>query len=287
MTNEATPTNSPINAEPICFAHLTDIHINAPAKGNPLFGIDMTAKLRTAFADLGELKTKPAFVLISGDLTQDGDLDDYKHLKALLDEESAKLGVPIYVGLGNHDFRSPFREGYLEEAPSEANYYYSFVHEGLRFVMLSTQVPGSHDGRVDEEQLKWLSSVLAEPAPQGTVVVLHHPVNPTPTALMDSHLLLNSGELVEALRGTDVIALLSGHIHFHNIGVVAGIPSFAATGVAFGLDSTDPSTMRFLDNSGYNLVCVKDGEIAVQPRYLPGEHRMVFEWDMAKHPAHA
>lgn len=45
--------------EPIYFAHLTDIHINAPAKNNPLFGIDTTAKLRKVFEDIRGLKTNP------------------------------------------------------------------------------------------------------------------------------------------------------------------------------------------------------------------------------------
>lgn len=271
----------------VYFAHLTDIHVNAPEKNNPLFGIDMTGKLRAAFADLAGLKTKPAFVLISGDLTQDGDLEDYKHLRTVLDEESAKLGVPVHVGLGNHDFRSPFRQGFLGEEPSEENYYYTFTHEGLRIVMLSTQIPGSHDGKVNEDQLKWLEGVLSEPAPQGTIVVLHHPITATPSALMDSHLLLNIEELAAVLKDRDVIGVLSGHIHFHNIGSLHGIPCAAATGVAFGLDSTSASTMRFLDNSGYNLAAVKNGKLAIQPRYLPGEHRMLFEWDPAKQPAHA
>ncbi|MGE7225592.1 metallophosphoesterase [Paenibacillus sp. PDC88] len=272
--------------EPIYFAHLTDIHINAPAKNNPLFGIDTTAKLRKVFEDIRGLKTKPSFILISGDLTQDGDLEDYRHLKALIDEESAKAGIPVHVGLGNHDFRAPFREGYLEEAPSEESYYYSFVDRGLRIVMLNTQVPGTHDGRLDEVQLAWLEATLNEPAEQGSIVVLHHPVTATPTELMDSHLLQNPQDLAEAISGRGVIGLLSGHIHFHNIGSLNGIPSCAATGVAFGLDPTARHSMDFLDNSGYNLVTVKNGQIAVQPRYLPGEHRLVYEYDPQKLTAH-
>lgn len=272
--------------EPIYFAHLTDIHINAPAKNNPLFGIDMTAKLRAVFEDLRGLKTKPSFILISGDLTQDGDLEDYRHLKRIIGEESEKSGIPVYVGLGNHDSRAAFREGYLGEAPSEDSYYYSFVERGLRIVMLNTQVPGTHDGRLDEAQLAWLSEMLDKPAEQGSILVLHHPATATPSALMDGHLLQNPEELANAITGRDVIGLLSGHIHFHNIGSLNGIPSCAATGVAFGLDSTAPDSMVFLDNSGYNLVMVKDGQMAVQPRYLPGDHRMVYEYDPKQHSAH-
>lgn len=247
----------------------------------------MSAKLRAAFADIRSLRTKPAFVLISGDLTQDGDLEDYKHLKQLLDEEAAATGVPIHVGLGNHDFRAPFREGYLQEEPTEESYYYSFMERGLRVVMLNTQVPGSHDGRLDERQLAWLADTLSEPSPEGTILVLHHPVTPTPNDQMDSHLLLNPEGLTNAILGKNVIGLLSGHIHFHNIGSLVGIPCAAATGVAFGLDSTSAESMIFLDNSGYNLVSVKNGRMAVQPKYLPGEQRVLFEWNPKRQPAHA
>ncbi|MFC5407454.1 metallophosphoesterase family protein [Cohnella soli] len=273
--------------EPIFFVHLTDIHINAPGKNNPMFGIDMTAKLRAVFAEIRTLRTKPAFAIISGDLTQDGDLADYVHLKQVLDEEAAATGIPIHVGLGNHDFRAPFREGFLGEEPSEQSYYYSFMERGLRIVMLNTQVPGTHDGRLDEHQLAWLADTLSEPAPEGTIVVLHHPVTPTPSALMDSYLLQNPTDLASAILGKNVIGLLSGHIHFHNIGSLNGIVSAAATGVAFGLDPMATVTMRFVDNSGYNLVTVKNGRMAVQPTYLPGEHKLLYEWDPAKHPAHA
>ncbi|MBB6730610.1 metallophosphoesterase family protein [Cohnella zeiphila] len=273
--------------EPIFFVQLSDIHVNAPEKNNPMFGVDMSAKLRAAFAEIRSMRTKPAFVLISGDLTQDGDADDYRHLRRLIDEEAERTGVPVHVGLGNHDSRPAFREGYLGEEPSEESYYYSFLEKSLRVVMLNSQIEGSHDGEIDAKQLAWLRDTLSEPAPEGTIVVLHHPVTATPNAMMDGHLLRNPADLKDAVHGQGVIGMLSGHIHFHNIGSLVGIPCAAATGVAFGLDSTSPNTMRFLDNSGYNLVTVSGGHMAVQPRMLPGEQRLLYEWDPAKQPAHA
>ncbi|KRE89804.1 hypothetical protein ASG89_34745 [Paenibacillus sp. Soil766] len=154
--------------EPIFFIHLTDIHISAPGK-KPLFGLEMSEKLRAACAEIRTLEAKPSFVVISGDLTHDGDLEDYRFLKKLLDAEEALLGIPIHVALGNHDFREPFREGYLEEEPSNESYYYSFMADGLRIVMLNTQVPGTHNGRIDEVQLAWLKHLLAEPAPAARI----------------------------------------------------------------------------------------------------------------------
>ncbi|QAY67230.1 metallophosphoesterase [Paenibacillus protaetiae] len=268
------------------FAHLTDTHINKPGH-NPMFNLNMTDKLRQAFEQLGKLAEKPAFVVISGDLTQDGDTDDYRHLRAVLDEESEKLGVPVHVGLGNHDSRPAFREGYLGEAPSEASYYYSVNEQGLRLIVLNTQVPGTHDGRLDEEQLEWLRGELSTPAPLGSIIVLHHPVLPTMTDAMDTHLLANPEALGEVIEGTDVIGLLSGHIHFNSIGLFHGVPSAAITGVAFGLDPTDHNGMRFIDNSGYNLVLVKQGKMIATPAYIPGEQPVVFEMSYEAMKAHA
>ncbi|WP_150273960.1 metallophosphoesterase family protein [Paenibacillus tepidiphilus] len=272
--------------KPIYFAHLTDTHINAPEKQHPMFGVDMTAKLRAVMGDIRTLRTKPAFILISGDLTQDGDLADYRHLKAVIEEEAGLTGIPVHVILGNHDFRAPFREGYLGEAPSDKPYYYSFIENGLRIVMLNSQIPGSHGGELDEQQLEWLDEILAQPAEQGNLLVIHHPVTLTSSELMDGHLLRNPQSLAKVIKGRKVIGLLAGHIHFHNIGSFHGVPSCAAAGVAFGLDPASADAMRFLDNSGYNLVTVKDGVMAVQPRMLPGSERLMYELTAAAMAAH-
>ncbi|GAA3413744.1 metallophosphoesterase family protein [Paenibacillus hodogayensis] len=267
--------------EPIFFVHITDIHLSKPGK-QPLFGLTMSDKLHRVFTYIGKLETKPAFVVISGDLTHDGDLEDYRFLRSFLQEEERALGVPIHVALGNHDTREPFREGYLEEEPSDASYYYSFRNAGLRVVVLNTQVPGTHDGRLDAEQLDWLKQELAEPAPVGTILVHHHPVVLTPTAMMDSHLLQNPQDLAAAIEGSDVIGLLSGHIHFHNVGALGGVPCASADGVAFGLDPIAEGVMRMLDRSGFNFVLVKNGQMIVQPMTMPGEQRLLVEYDLKK-----
>lgn len=263
--------------ETIYFVHLTDIHISVPGK-TPLFGLNTAEKLRKAFADIAGLRMKPAFIVISGDLTHDGDLSDYRFLRSLLDDAEQELGIPIHVALGNHDRREPFREGFLGETPTAQSYYYSFMSGGLRVVMLNTQVQDSHAGRIDDEQLVWLKNLLAEPAPIGTIIVHHHPIVRTPTALMDEHLLEQPEELVRTLEGRDVIGLLSGHIHYHNIGLLSGMLCAAADGVAFGLDPYASDAMRFLDRSGYNLVTVKDRTMIIQPMTVPGEQRLLYEY---------
>jgi len=270
--------------EPIYLVHLTDIHISAPGR-TPLFGLRTAEKLATVVSNIAALQLKPACIIISGDLTHDGDTEDYRYLRELLNGAEQELGIPIHVALGNHDRRKPFREGYLGEQPTDESYYYSFMVQGLRVIMLNTQVEGTHAGRLDERQLEWLKTILAEPAPRGTILVHHHPAVKTPTDLMDDHLLENPLELAEAAAGRDVIGMLSGHIHYHNVGSLNGILCAAADGVAFGLDPLAAESMRFLERSGYNLITVKDRSMIVQPIVAPGEQRVLYERSMASIPA--
>jgi hypothetical protein len=100
--------------------------------------------------------------------------------------------------------------------------------------------------------------------------------------MMDINLLQNPQDLARVLEGSDVIGLLSGHIHFHNIGMLNGIPCAAADGVAFGLDPMAANSMRMIDRSGYNFVMVKDGQMIVQPMTMPGEQRLLIDIDVKK-----
>src|SRR5689334_10463921 len=126
--------------ETIQFIHMTDTHMNAP--GRDLWDISMTEKAKRIFQDVKASGYKPAFVVITGDLAQEGNVEDYAYIRKLVDEGSALVDAPVYVTLGNHDHRSPFREGYLGETPSERPYYYSTTIGGLRLIALTSQVPG-------------------------------------------------------------------------------------------------------------------------------------------------
>lgn len=272
------------------FIHITDTHIKAPT-GKPFLNLDTSAKLRAIFAAVRDLSITPSFFVISGDLTHEGDLEDYRHLKALLDEESTSFGVPVFVALGNHDHRAPFREGYLGEAPSDEPYYYSAMCGDVRVIVLNSQIPGKVEGVIDESQLAWLRDQLAKRAPGGTVLVLHHPPTSNTMPLLKDHGLTNPDALAEVIEGSDIVGVLSGHIHFNSIGVYAGALSVALAGSAFNLDPTTPTSMKMFDSSGYSLCMVRDGKLIAQPMPMPGEHAMVLHWqvgeslhDAAAHP---
>ncbi|MGE7225463.1 metallophosphoesterase [Paenibacillus sp. PDC88] len=258
--------------EPIHFIHLTDTHINAPHREG-LYQRNMADNLRTVLAHVQASGVRPALFVISGDLAHEGDAEDYRFLRELLEAECGAFGVPFFVSLGNHDHRAPFREGFLGEAPSDEPYYFSVIIDGLRLIVLNSQVENSPIGTVDENQLAWLDDVLKTPAPVGSVVVLHHPMLPPLGSVMDDFHLTNRDEVAGVINGRDVIGILAGHIHANRVASFHGMISAAGSGTAFGLEMADDRTVRFFENRSYNVVTVHRGSMNVQTLTLPGMQR--------------
>ena len=101
-------------------------------------------------------------------------------------------------------------------------------------------MPGYHHGILEPATLAWLDGVLAEPAPFGTVVALHHAPIATPLALMDILELRGQDEFGEVIRGRDVRAILGGHLHYPTQGEFAGIPVYVAGSLAYTMDLSAP-----------------------------------------------
>lgn len=162
------------------FVHLSDTHF-FPAGATTPHGLDPAANLRQV-AEWGAAEgLAPASFLISGDLSNDGDPESYRHFATALHALEARFGVPILRGLGNHDRRGPFRRLVLGEPVGDDDqtpYYYSRQIGGLRVLMLDSLLPGEIDGELGAAQLAWLAEELRAPTPGGDLVVLHHPVTP-------------------------------------------------------------------------------------------------------------
>src|SRR4030088_1469318 len=175
MTTTSTPTHT--------ILHLSDTHI-LPTEDDRLHGVDTMANLRLALDSVAEHGATPDAILVSGDLANAGELESYRRLRGVLDEARARFGVPVLPVMGNHDARGPFREGLLREPASDDPDCYVTWLGGLRVIVLDSTVPGAAPGERDSTQLEWLRTELVQPAPDGTLVVLHHPPIPGPVPII-------------------------------------------------------------------------------------------------------
>lgn len=214
-------------------AQLSDTHICTP--GTKLFnGVDSATKLQAAISSILSLKPPMDATLISGDLCQHGHIEEYRHLRLLLEPLSKQM--PVYLALGNHDHHEHFMEVFHDypgiNVSTSVGVQYRIPLLTHQLIVLDSLVEGEDYGVLSIERLEWLDHCLAK-HPEPAILVIHHPMISTGNTLMDSMHLISASELEQVcIRHRHIRAILCGHIHrtifghFANIPVVVG-PSCA------------------------------------------------------------
>ncbi len=201
---------------------------------------------------------EPDVVLLTGDLANEGDEPSYRDLVAALEASPATARASLVYVPGNHDRRGPFRSVLLGEPPDEGPINQVAWHGGLRVVALDSTVPGEDHGRLDAETLDFLSDALAEPAPEGSLVVMHHPPRPSPIAMMAALRLANADDLARAIEGTDVRAVLCGHYHHAGASHLGPVPVWTGPATSFVADAASAKEFRLLPGGAITRVDVDD-----------------------------
>jgi 3',5'-cyclic-AMP phosphodiesterase len=244
-------------------AHVSDTHLLAG--GAPLFDAVATEEhLQAAMEQLENLGTKPQAIVFTGDLADLGQPDAYERLKAIVEPVAERMGSTIIWVMGNHDEREPYSSLLFGEQPSTEPQDRVYDIDGLRIISFDTTVPGYHHGAVTDAQLEWLADVLAEPAPHGTLLAVHHPPVPTPLMwAMEMLELQGQDRLERVIRRTDVRAILGGHLHYSSHSTFAGVPVSvaAATCYTMALTTRDRLISGTDANQAVNLVHVYDDRL--------------------------
>lgn len=241
-------------------AHLSDTHLRDPA--DPLVRglVDPRPALSAALEAVAA--HSPDAIVLTGDLSDDGSPRSYAELRRLVEPVARRLGAAVIWGNGNHDDRAAFRAGLLGESPGDAPINAVDWVGGLRILRLDSTLPGADHGLVAEESLAWLAAELARPAPEGTILAMHHSPLPVVQDLAASWELLGQRELARVLAGTDVRAILSGHFHQSGFGTFAGIAVHAATSLCYTQDLATGRGMRGQDGAqSWHLVEVRRDSI--------------------------
>ncbi len=240
-------------------AHISDTHLLAGDR--PLYGAVATGhNLVEAMARLEHSGARPEAIVFTGDLADLGEPGAYRRLRAIVEPAAARMGARIVWVMGNHDERLQFQTELFDEAGQDPAPTQDRVYDinGLRIVALDSTVPGYHHGDLTRDQLDWLADELSTPAPQGTLLAMHHPPIPTPLDLMALLELRGQEGLAEVVRGSDVRGILAGHLHYTTHSLFAGIPVSVAAATCYTMDLAAPvHTLSGVDGSqAFNLVHV-------------------------------
>ncbi|HRN29376.1 MAG TPA: metallophosphoesterase, partial [Terrimesophilobacter sp.] len=224
-------------------AHISDTHFLGGKRA--LYGsIDTDSNLTRALTQLADGGLGVEAIVFTGDLADLGEPDAYTRLRDTVEPVAEQLGAQIIWVMGNHDERAPYAQQLFDETPTDRPQDRVYDVGGLRIIALDSTVPGYHHGDLTTEQLDWLKDELTTPAPHGTLLALHHP--PIPTPLLEAMGMLelqDQQRLEDIVRGTDVRAVLGGHLHYSTHSTMGGIPVSVAAATCYTLDLTAPDTL--------------------------------------------
>ena len=157
------------NPNALKFIHLTDCHV--AANGGTVYGKRPVDRLRAAIDSINVEHKDADFLVITGDLTHNGDDDAY----VALSRELRRLTIPSHLLVGNHDDARAF--GY--HFPDTQRCEYGFIQGSKRTpfglcLFLDTSEKGTSVGHYCEKRRSWLEGVLGET--DGPVMLfMHHP----------------------------------------------------------------------------------------------------------------
>ncbi len=213
-------------------AQITDFHVGRIIETDS-GSIDLFDRLKDTVKHLIELDPKPDMIVVSGDISNHGNIEDYQRTKSLLDT----IEIPYLVMPGNHDSRDNLRElfgdrGYL---PLSGEFLqYTVEKFPLRLVMLDSLVKGHHHGMICEERLEWLNHTLQEQPDRPTLVFMHHPPADLGLPYQDSINCRNGSQLKEVIRShPQVLGVACGHTHRDSIANWANTVLFVTPSATF------------------------------------------------------
>ncbi len=251
------------------FLHLSDLHLTRP--GQLVSGIDPLRNVREVLAYIGERDIAPSFVVVSGDLSNDGSPESYEVLAEILAELPEEL--PILLALGNHDDRTAFGRVILgqEGGGDPTRYHYSQTIEGLRVIVLDSLVPGQDAGELGSEQIAWLDRELQASAPAETLIVLHHCCRLAAPAHHFPQFILRDAPAMEeivARHHERIIGVLAGHSHQANAALFGGTLHVTAPAILCQLDFFAGESYTPVAGPGFNFCQLRDDQLVVSPVLL-------------------
>lgn len=204
-------------SDPHLFALISDTHVAA----NPdemSRGIKMTDNFRRVAEEIVALDVQPAFGIINGDCAYlHGLKNDYEQFAKLVDPLRT-AGLPLHLGMGNHDDRGTFADvlaAFRPEHPPVAGRIVQIVPADRAnwFLLDTLRKTNDTPGELGSDQIEWLGKALDEHDKKPAIIVMHHNPAFDLTAKLTGGLIDTSALLAALKPRKHVKALIYGHTH--------------------------------------------------------------------------
>lgn len=230
-----------LRGEDFRFALLTDIHVSSDSLAYN--------DLKRSVDQINKTKNLD-FVIVSGDVTEQGDRASLKRVKFLLDQ----LRVRYYITSGNHETKWS-ESGATDFGRIFGSDRFKFEHKGfLFFGFNSGPVIRMADGHVSPQDISWMKKELEAAGKEKPVIMVTH--YPLQEGDVD-----NWYDVTDAIRSYNVRVVLGGHYHRNLLFSYDGIPAIINRSNLRGKEKV----------GGYSIFDVNADSILVYEHKIGGE----------------
>jgi len=221
-------------------AHISDIHCN--------FGSDFNEKIFDKAVKMVN-KIDADFVFISGDLTTEGLLTEYKLAKEKLKQINGKLVIVP----GNHDERNLGFKLFPEFFGNPSSIH---TYDDLNFIGLASSEPDKDNGRLGRKRHKMIEEEIKK-NDKISIIGFHHHLIPVPNSGRETNIIEDAGETIDIILKNEVPLVLMGHRH-----VPWGVKIHKTLLVNAGTFSCNRTRAHF--GNTFNIIDIDEDEIEVK-----------------------
>ncbi len=232
---------------------LSDLHVGSQFQ---------SGVFETVVKEVNELN--PDVIVITGDLTNEGLMQEYEKCKSLLTKFNTKKIIAIS---GNHDYRNTgyllFKKFFPFEAVNE-------LSDDVILVTVGTARPDRNNGEVGYRQNLWLERTMKKYKDKVKIVAIHHHLIPIPDTGSDQLTVVDAGDVLRAILDSQVDVVLCGHKHrpwAWNFGKLNVVNAGTVTS----------ERVRGLFENTYNILTISNKKIQVDLKIVGGKRLPIDE----------
>lgn len=199
------------------------------------------------------IREKPDFVFVTGDLTNNGEIDSHKELAEKF-KRIEDSGTSVFVVPGNHDILNPRARQFFENTIWEADYitrnmfadiysdfgydeaisrdkrslsYLATPTEDVWLLMLDSAIYNENikknnpevGGKINDSTIEWIRqcSDIAKENNAEIIAVMHHSLLDHSDLINTDYTLENGSQVAELFAECDIRITFTGHIHLQDI----------------------------------------------------------------------
>jgi len=199
----------------------------------------------------------PDAIVVTGDLTNEGLMQEYEKCKSLLTRFNTKKIIAIS---GNHDYRNTgyllFKKFFPFETINE-------LDENVVLVTLGTARPDRNEGEVGYRQNLWLDRTMKKYKDRVKILAMHHHLVAIPDTGSDQLTVVDAGDILRTIMTNHVDLVLCGHKHrpwIWNFGKPMVVNAGTATS----------ERVRGLFENTYNIISISGKTVHVELKVVGG-----------------